>query len=331
MLSSSAPTKTTVPFGNSGSKNIIPVASQIGIVDGAASYTDGFPPLTYTDPTAGGIAPAAQDFNGILFAITQQLQWNEAGGLPKFDSTFATAVGGYPAGSVLQSADSFGFWISTADNNTANPDTGGAGWVPSFFYGNATQAAGGVAITLTNVQASKPMITVSGTLTANVAITFPPWIKQWVLINNTSGAFVLTAKTATGSAITLLPGSNLIYGDGSNILSNGVVTTQSFTSAQTLATTGHLNFPGGLELRWGSVAFSDVTGGTPGSTGSVTFDTPFSSACWMVLPGFSVASGTTNNWQFATTAVSTTGFSYQLQEWSAAVNPGTLNWIALGK
>ena len=43
-----APGKLVLPFAASGAKNAIPVASQIGIVAGAASLTDGFPPLTRT-------------------------------------------------------------------------------------------------------------------------------------------------------------------------------------------------------------------------------------------------------------------------------------------
>lgn len=280
MLSTSSPAKTSVPFGNGGSRNVIPVPSQIGITPGAASFTDGFPPLTYTDPTAGGIAPAAQDFNGILYEITLAQQWQQAGGLPGFDSAFSTAVGGYPKGSVLQSADLSGMWVSTADNNTANPDTGGAGWMPMFFFGNALQTAAGTAITLTQVQAAKPMIIVSGTLTANVAITFPSWIARWLVVNNTSGAFTLTAKTATGTAVTLIAGSNYLYGDGSNILAAGFLTAQSFAAAQSLATNGYQTLPGGRIEQWGTTA---VPSGSNVATTTITFPIPFTSAIFGVV------------------------------------------------
>ena len=51
------PSKIALPFANAGGKRTIPVASQIGVVAGAASFTDGFPPLTFNPISAGGIPP----------------------------------------------------------------------------------------------------------------------------------------------------------------------------------------------------------------------------------------------------------------------------------
>src|SRR5574340_119594 len=98
MLASNIPSKIQLPFASSGTKNTIPVPSQIGITPGAASYTDGFPPLTFTALTAGGIPPDGADVNGVLNAITAIKQWQSAGGHFKYDSAFSTAIGGYPAG-----------------------------------------------------------------------------------------------------------------------------------------------------------------------------------------------------------------------------------------
>lgn len=130
MDSTSAPTKISLPFADSGAKNTIPVASQIGITNGAASYTDGFPPLTRTPIVAGGIPPFGVDMNGILNAITDIQQWQSAGSGFKYDSAFATAIGGYPKGARLTNAAATGEWFNTVENNATNPDTGGAGWVP---------------------------------------------------------------------------------------------------------------------------------------------------------------------------------------------------------
>ena len=119
------------PFADSagsGYINPIPTASQIGITDGAASLTDGFPPLTFTPKASGGVPPFGADFNGILNQTTAVARWIQAGGLSVYDATFSTAIGGYPSGAVLVRADGGGFWISTADDNTTDPDTGGAGW-----------------------------------------------------------------------------------------------------------------------------------------------------------------------------------------------------------
>lgn len=131
MLSSAIPGKILLPFATSGSKRAIPVASQIGITAGAASYTDGFPPLTFLAPASGGVPPSGQDFNGVLNAITAVQQWQSAGGLFAYDSAFSTAVSGYPKNAVLQKLDGTGTWRSLVDSNTANPDTGGANWEDS--------------------------------------------------------------------------------------------------------------------------------------------------------------------------------------------------------
>lgn len=129
-MSISTPTKLPLPFNNSGvNRNAIPTASQIGITPGAASLTDGFPPLTMTPSASGGVPPFGQDFNGILYLITQALQYGQSGGQFVYDGTWATAVGGYPLGALVQSSDQLGLWLNISANNTTNPDTGGAGWV----------------------------------------------------------------------------------------------------------------------------------------------------------------------------------------------------------
>src|SRR5574337_1214592 len=117
MQSSNAPTKIQLPFAATGTKNTIPVPSQQGITPGAASYTEGFPPLTFTPLSAGGVPPAGADFNGIFNALSAIQQWQSAGGLFKYDAAFSTAIGGYPAGAVLLNAFATGLWISTSVNN----------------------------------------------------------------------------------------------------------------------------------------------------------------------------------------------------------------------
>lgn len=133
MQSSNAPSKLTLPFANAGQKNTIPVSSQIGNIPGAASYTDGFPPLTMQPVSAGGIPPSGLDFNGIFYALSAVNVWLNTGTGFSFDAGFAAAVGGYPLGARVLRADGAGYWRSAVENNTSNPDTGGAGWVPDGF------------------------------------------------------------------------------------------------------------------------------------------------------------------------------------------------------
>ncbi len=129
MKASDIPSKFTIPFAaNAGAGFIrtIPAASQIGIVAGAASLNDGFVPLNATQLASGGIPPSIQDTNGILYQMSAWDRWTAAGGLAPYDSAFATAIGGYPQGATVLSATTIGrVWVSTADNNTVNPDSVG--------------------------------------------------------------------------------------------------------------------------------------------------------------------------------------------------------------
>jgi hypothetical protein len=131
MNQSNAPSKFTLPFANTGSKNMIPVASQIGVTAGAASFTDGFPPLTMTPLAAGGIPPSGLDMNGILYMLSAMARWFSLGAGFPFDSTFATDsnIGGYPTGAIVLKASGLGYWLNTVNGNTSNPDSGGAGWI----------------------------------------------------------------------------------------------------------------------------------------------------------------------------------------------------------
>lgn len=145
MQISDVPPKIVKPFAAGGSKNTIPVPSQIPITAGAASWTDGFPPLTMTPVSSGGVPPSGLDMNGILNQISGLSRWQSAGAAYTWDSAFATAVGGYPKGSRVLNTALTGMWLCTVDNNTTNPDAGGAGWIPqggncnSSVYASAQQ------------------------------------------------------------------------------------------------------------------------------------------------------------------------------------------------
>lgn len=109
----------------------IPTASQIGINPGRASWADGFVPLNFLAVGAGGIPPFGSDANGALQQLSAGLQWLQAGGPMPFDAAFSGNIGGYPAGALIASAVTIGvWWLSTADNNTNNPDAGATtNWV----------------------------------------------------------------------------------------------------------------------------------------------------------------------------------------------------------
>jgi hypothetical protein len=131
MQASQIPNDFPIPWANGAGGSYVrtpPTASQIGVQAGAASLTDGFPPLCFTPIASGGSWPYGQDFNGILRWITQCIQWMQAGGPPVYNSAFSAEIGGYPAGAILRMASGGGYWVSGVDDNTSDPDTGGANW-----------------------------------------------------------------------------------------------------------------------------------------------------------------------------------------------------------
>lgn len=223
MQLTNTPGKLVLPFANAGAKNTIPTASQIGITAGAASLTDGFPPLTRTPIAAGGVPPSGLDMNGILFKLSAILRWANAGGGYAYDAAFATDpnVGGYPKGARIMRSDGLGYWFNTVENNTTDPEAAGAaaaGWVPDFTNGVTSVAMASANVTLTPLQYGKPIIVITGTLTANLNLIFPALAGEWIVINSTTGPYTITCKTAAGTGV-VVNSVQALAGDATNIYS----------------------------------------------------------------------------------------------------------------
>ncbi|MDI9679450.1 hypothetical protein [Burkholderia cenocepacia] len=253
MQSNQTPTLVPLAFAAGGAFNTIPEASQIGTNPGGASLVDGFPPLTRTPIAAGGIPPSGLDMNGVLNLITQSTRWSHAGGRYAFNSAFAadTNVGGYPSGAMLMSADGFGTWLSLVDNNGDNPDTGpGTKWAPSQAYGfSSISGLTNVNVTLTPAQAMKSRIVLTGALTGNVQIILPAWTREWTIVNNTTGAFTITVKTASGTGVAIPAGAARVVCDGTNVtqpaesIAAASLSSHALTAGQIGAIGGQGNLP----------------------------------------------------------------------------------------
>lgn len=242
MQLTNTPAKLVLPFANAGSKNTIPTASQIGITAGAASLTDGFPPLTRTPIAAGGVPPSGLDMNGILYELSAILRWANAGGGYAYDAAFATDsnVGGYPKGARIMRSDGLGYWFNTVENNTTDPEAAGAaaaGWVPDFTNGVTAVTMTSANVTLTPLQYGKPIIVITGTLTDNLNLIFPAIINEWTVINNTTGAYSVTCKTAAGTGVAVTSVSAIV-GDATNIYQVASGITQAAADARYLQLTG---------------------------------------------------------------------------------------------
>lgn len=192
----------------------------------AASVEGGFPPITMQSELGGGEPPLGQDMNGFLFMITTHTVWVQSGQLYQYNSDVSTAIGGYAVGTILGMADGSGIWLNTEADNTNNPDTGGAGWVPLYTYGSQTIAVTSGAVTLTTAQAKHNVLVFTGVLTGNVTVTLPEWATSWLLVNGTSGAFALNVNAGGGANVTVPQGGFAsplgVYSIGDGNLYNSV-------------------------------------------------------------------------------------------------------------
>jgi len=277
MDSTNTPNRIQLPFADTGTKNTIPVTSNP--TPGGASFTDGFPPVTMIPIAAGGIPPYGQDVNGILYDITAIQRWQSAGSLFAFDATFSTAIGGYPKGCVLIKADTTGYWQSIAENNTNNPDTGGAGWIslqgnlPGFY-----QVANGATLP----------VTAMGSLVDNASLTdinfFMPLLSAvghdgagiWYINTNdntttiqcsgsdkisSNGALVSSITVSKGASVRLVRATSVIAGTVWLAMGTAVLKSDSQFAAS-VTTNGWRQLPNGDIEQWGQVtssASADVT------------------------------------------------------------------------
>lgn len=187
------------PFATSGAKNVIPDTSASAQ---RARYAQGFPAATMQPIDAGGVPPLGEDFNGILFDITSWLFALQGGQLPAWDSDVSDALSGYAKGAVVLMNGGEGYWINLTANNTTDPDAGGAGWQAAFAYGaSAISALTGTLRTLTAIEAGKYFLILTGTLVGNQQIVVPNTYRNWLVINNTTGAFTVTVKTGAGTGV----------------------------------------------------------------------------------------------------------------------------------
>lgn len=309
MNSSDIPSRTLKAFSVNGTKNNIPVDATTETLAGSyATFDSGFPPLTMTPPVAGGIPPRGQDMNGILYAVTIKQKWQDAGMGYPYDSAFSSAITGYPKGSILPNSTYSGAWLNLNNGNTNNPEVNTAtatGWVPVYNYGATTLSMTNVSVTLTTLQASKDRVIVSGNLTTNVYLYFPPWVKDWVVENKTTGIYSIICTTTTPGALSVSSRSSSvtrIHCDGTNMTSyapphgmqtfmaSGVFTVPTnVTEVRVICTGGG---GGGMGCQAGTLSetFSGSGGGAGGTAIGIFQVTPGSNIAVTIGEG---AAGTT--------------------------------------
>lgn len=321
-MSLSIPPQITVPFANAGLRAAIPASSNN--VTGRAGYDQGFPPINMTPKVAGGIPPFGTDMNGILYDETRAIQFLEAGNGFVYNSVYATAIGGYRPGARVLRTDGFGYWINTVDGNTVDPEAVGgaaAGWRPDSVTGSAAVTMTNANVTLTPLQFGFPVIVITGTLTANVSLIFPNIVGQWVVLNSTTGNFVITCRTAAGSGVSAsyAGGSVSIFGNGTNIYA-------AQSSSGSLVANGYRRTaPGDLITQWGKATMTAGAGFT-----TVTFPIAFPTACLSVVgsPADNTGGATLEGEEFG--VVTSTTFEVAVLTTGGAGSNTNLRWIAVG-
>jgi len=305
-----APDKIALPFAESGGRRDIPIDSQILVTPGAASYTDGFPPLTRTPIAEGGVPPFGIDMNGILYALSSGVRWLNAGGGYPYDATFATApeVAGYPAGARVMQSDASGYWINTIDGNDVDPEsttTGEAatsGWRPEFGT-TSNIVVPDADVTMTPVQYGREVVIFTGALTGNRSIYFPDIAGKWAVVNNCTGNFSLVLRTQSGSEfVRLMPGkSEIVCVDADEIrVSTKSGIQSSGYSAETLSRTMDYADFGGTVVSEASgnivLTLPSVAGVTPGVRtdfiNSSSYNMTLSTSLSQSIVGLKGASGT---------------------------------------
>lgn len=188
--------------GSSFITNPLPLAPPSSPAN-ALSIQDGFPPNTMQSELSGGKPPRGQDMNGLAFLLSSHTWFLECGQLYQYNATLAAAIGGYAAGTILGMLDGTGTWLCITDANSTDPDAGGAGWVPLTSTGTATiTGLTGGTVVVPPAQAKKNVVILQGVLTSNLTLQLPAAAdQQWLIVNQTSGAFTTTIVTTAGGSV----------------------------------------------------------------------------------------------------------------------------------
>ena len=128
------------PFAAGGDKTAIPDTTD---APGRASLAEGFPVLTQTPLTAGGVPPSRLDFNGILNLLSQFAFWQQSGGMHNWSAELD-----FPAAAQIWHDGTL--WISLAPSGPGVAGVGakqpGAAGSEAHWQGFFTIAADGSGI-----------------------------------------------------------------------------------------------------------------------------------------------------------------------------------------
>lgn len=121
----------------------------------------------------------------------------------------------------------------TATSGTNTKQLATTAFVQEAVGGILSKAVTSADVTLTDAEASNPVIVVTGALTGNRNLIIPVTAKRiYAVYNNTTGSYTLTIKTPSGTGVGVAQGKrNLVYADGTNIV-------DAFNDFESIALTG---------------------------------------------------------------------------------------------
>ena len=280
MIISNLASRLLRPFANAGAKATIPLSQTDAT---RASYEQGFPALNMTPIAAGGVPPSGQDFNGILYDLSNAVMWQQAAGILPWSAEFAQSPvsGGYPKNALV--VHNAVLYQSSVDNNTETPGAG-TNW-QGVGVSNASQPQHAVT--------QKQMQDVLGNYAGQVGIVASRSLlaSESGLIVNAQGTITVTLPVSSGLVAGLSYQINnqgsgvvtVVAGAGDNLYGIGKETPRSFVLGSgdsitvgyvggtrwyawgglqlgasagfgsSLAASGYQRLPSGLIIQWGLV------------------------------------------------------------------------------
>lgn len=290
-----SPKKQPIVFGVNGPREALPDTTPSG--DNTASYNSGFPPITMTLKSAGGLPPKGQDMNQILYELSGLARWASAGAMNTYDSAFASAIGGYPSGAFILGDDLKTIYRCTLNGNLNNPNTTTTGWEKQ--PGSVVQETGTSTIDVISQKAATDLFAPKSyfdhfggaTLMFNTARNFSLQVGDSGALSlyNASLDQTVMAWSPTGTLVTGTVGFDRVaelksaakkdVGNGT-----GQIPDMSFFPLSGIGTDNLIaKFPNGLIIQvFRRLVNNSSTVGVPVIT-STTYPTPFPSGLWGVF------------------------------------------------
>lgn len=151
----------------------------------------------------------------------------------------ATRAGVVSKNTTAFTAGSIPLYTIVAGTSSVTSYTDERTWVePSHLTQQASVSITTTDVTLSAEQARARHIILSGTLTGDRNLIVPD-SGEWIVYNNTSGAFTVTVKTSAGTGDTVDQGSNRgFFADGTNVVATTAGVVSSVDSFSTIAVSG---------------------------------------------------------------------------------------------